>query len=256
MQIGVDARPSVEPFRPARSGGWRSPRFRRRRGRQPAPGPRRHDRCRTALRSADLAEPGHPQPGHLPVAGRGVRAPPVLPVGDRQAALPRHPEGEVPAAAGEPAPVRDRADRAGGRRSRPREHPRAPAQPRTCRGHHQEPDRRDGHGPDHRRARDDRDDDLHDAHPAAQNGSVGPACRRPRPGAQARRRGAVSTDRWILQDGRPLIVERDHVRYATRAHSHQHSDMSAVRTEADGAALTWARDGSDASYRLLRARPA
>ena len=44
--------------------------------------------------------------------------------------------------------------------------------------------------PDHRRARDDRDDDLHDAHPAAQNGSVGPACRRPRPGAQARRRGA------------------------------------------------------------------
>lgn len=63
-------------------------------------------------------------------------------------------------------------------------------------------------------------------------------------------------DRWVLQNGRPLIVERDYVRDATRVHPHAQSDISAVRPETDGTALTWSRDGSDVSYRLLRARPA
>ncbi|MER7684946.1 nuclear transport factor 2 family protein [Streptomyces sp. NPDC097610] len=62
-------------------------------------------------------------------------------------------------------------------------------------------------------------------------------------------------DRWVLQNGRPLIVERDYVRDAARVCPHEQSDMPTVRPDTDSAALTWARDGSDASYRLLRARP-
>lgn len=60
-------------------------------------------------------------------------------------------------------------------------------------------------------------------------------------------------DRWVEQEGRLVIVDRDYVRDATRAYPHEQKDMSAVRPESAGAALTWARDESDASYRLLRA---
>ena len=60
-------------------------------------------------------------------------------------------------------------------------------------------------------------------------------------------------DRWVEQDGRLVIVERNYVRDATRAYPHEQNDISAVRPESNGAALTWARDESDASYRLLRA---
>jgi hypothetical protein len=60
-------------------------------------------------------------------------------------------------------------------------------------------------------------------------------------------------DRWVERDDRLVIVERDYVRDATRAYPHEKSDMSAVRPESDAAALTWARDESDASYRLLQA---
>ncbi|WP_173922439.1 nuclear transport factor 2 family protein [Agromyces sp. Marseille-P2726] len=60
-------------------------------------------------------------------------------------------------------------------------------------------------------------------------------------------------DRWADQDGRLVIVERDYVRDATRAYPHEQKDLSAVRPESSGAALAWARDESDASYRLLRA---
>jgi hypothetical protein len=60
-------------------------------------------------------------------------------------------------------------------------------------------------------------------------------------------------DRWVEQDGRLVIVERDYVRDATRAYPHEQKDMSAVRPDSNGSALSWARDESDASYRLLRA---
>ncbi|WP_167042227.1 nuclear transport factor 2 family protein [Salinibacterium sp. ZJ454] len=60
-------------------------------------------------------------------------------------------------------------------------------------------------------------------------------------------------DRWAEQDGRLVIVERDYVRDATRAYPHEQQDLSAARPESQGAALIWARDESDASYRLLRA---
>ncbi|MGO4689709.1 nuclear transport factor 2 family protein [Glaciibacter sp. 2TAF33] len=60
-------------------------------------------------------------------------------------------------------------------------------------------------------------------------------------------------DRWAEHGGRLVIVEREYVRDATRAYAHEQKDMSALRPESNGAALTWARDESDASYRLLRA---
>lgn len=60
-------------------------------------------------------------------------------------------------------------------------------------------------------------------------------------------------DRWEEQDGRLVIVERDYVRDTIRTYPHEQKDLSAVRPEPSGAALTWARDESDASYRLLRA---
>jgi hypothetical protein len=60
-------------------------------------------------------------------------------------------------------------------------------------------------------------------------------------------------DRWAEQEGRLVIVERDYVRDAARAYPYDQKDMSAVRPESNGSALTWARDESDASYRLLRA---
>lgn len=60
-------------------------------------------------------------------------------------------------------------------------------------------------------------------------------------------------DRWEERNGRLVIVERDYVRDATRAYPHEQKDMSAVRPESAAPALVWARDESDASYRLLRA---
>jgi hypothetical protein len=60
-------------------------------------------------------------------------------------------------------------------------------------------------------------------------------------------------DRWAERDGRLVIVERDYIRDVTRAYPNEQHDISAVRPESNGAALTWARDESDASYRLLRA---
>jgi hypothetical protein len=60
-------------------------------------------------------------------------------------------------------------------------------------------------------------------------------------------------DRWVERDGRLVIVERDYVRDANRAYPHEQNDIPVVRPDSDGAALQWARDESDASYRLLRA---
>lgn len=60
-------------------------------------------------------------------------------------------------------------------------------------------------------------------------------------------------DRWTEQGERPVIVERGYVRDSTRTYPHEQKDMSAVRPESDGATLIWARDESDASYRMLRA---
>ena len=60
-------------------------------------------------------------------------------------------------------------------------------------------------------------------------------------------------DRWVKQGERLVIVERDYVRDSTRAYPHEQKDMSTVRPESDGVPLTWARDESDASYRMLRA---
>jgi len=60
-------------------------------------------------------------------------------------------------------------------------------------------------------------------------------------------------DRWVGQNGVLVIVERDYIRDATRAYPHEQNDISTVRPGSNDAELTWARDTSDASYRLLRA---
>jgi SnoaL-like domain len=60
-------------------------------------------------------------------------------------------------------------------------------------------------------------------------------------------------DRWAEQDGRLVIVERNYVLDAIRAYPHEQDDVSPVQPDSSTAALTWARDESDGSYRLLRA---
>jgi hypothetical protein len=60
-------------------------------------------------------------------------------------------------------------------------------------------------------------------------------------------------DRWIQRDGHLVIAERDYVRDATRTYPHEQTEQSAVRPAASVGTLTWARDESDASYRMLRA---
>lgn len=58
-------------------------------------------------------------------------------------------------------------------------------------------------------------------------------------------------DRWVNDDGQLRIIERDYIRDATRSQVHVPQDMSSVRPEGAGVELTWARDLSDGSYRLL-----
>lgn len=59
-------------------------------------------------------------------------------------------------------------------------------------------------------------------------------------------------DRWVEHEGALLIAERDYVRDVTRTYPHEARDLSAVRPESGSSALTWARDATDASYRMLR----
>jgi hypothetical protein len=60
-------------------------------------------------------------------------------------------------------------------------------------------------------------------------------------------------DRWADRNGGLVIVERDFIRDVTRSYPHEQQDTSVMRPESNEAPLTWARDESDASYRLLRA---
>ncbi len=60
-------------------------------------------------------------------------------------------------------------------------------------------------------------------------------------------------DRWVERDGRLAIVERNYLRDANRVYPHEQNDIAAVRSSSVGAGLQWARDESDASYRLLGA---
>ena len=59
-------------------------------------------------------------------------------------------------------------------------------------------------------------------------------------------------DRWVDDNGTLTICERDYIRDAVRTYAHVPNDAPAVRAASDAAALASARDGSDASYRLLR----
>lgn len=58
-------------------------------------------------------------------------------------------------------------------------------------------------------------------------------------------------DRWEERGGRLVILERDYVRDAVRTTTAPRHDMSSVRPTTEGVELTWARDASDASYRLM-----
>jgi SnoaL-like domain len=58
-------------------------------------------------------------------------------------------------------------------------------------------------------------------------------------------------DRWVEKQGTLIIVERDYIRDAVRTYSHVPNDAPTVRSASSAAALGSARDGSDASYRLL-----